>query len=36
MAPQTRTPFFLATLTCAVVALASMVRVLSVTLAANG
>jgi hypothetical protein len=36
MTPQTRTPFFLTTLACAIVALASMARVLAVTLAANG
>jgi hypothetical protein len=33
---QTRTPFFFVTLMSAVIALVSMARVLSVTLAANG
>lgn len=36
MTPQTRTPFFFATLACAIVALTSMARVLAVTLSANG
>ena len=36
MTPQTRTPFFLATLACAIVALASMARVLTVTLTSGG